>query len=353
MALPCVLLVDDQRDVLRLLRSALDTLGHKLEIYEVPSGEEALLEASRHRIDLLVADYRLPGISGVELMKKVRAKHPNVKVVLISGVQDRKARNEMREAGAFAVFEKPVSLADFLNAVERALGLERTILPAEDEVQEADPRTIAEVLIALRQQINAHAVYLLSDRGRVLERAGDLRDSSMEVSLLSAIMAIFAASQKVSRFIHQPKPDHYHVFYGGEFDLVLVPINALYGLLVAGDKLSDSERILSVLESMLACRQNVERALHSLGVSLSPATVSDSESDQAPEQSSALASAPGQEIERLFEAQKAINVNVDTFWEEAAEKHGGLPLQPDVLSYEQAKRLGLAPRGHTRPLSSK
>ena len=75
MAPPSVLLVDDQRDIVRLLHSSLQTLGHELEIIDAPSGEEALLEASLRRIDLLVADYLLPGISGVELMHKIRLRN--------------------------------------------------------------------------------------------------------------------------------------------------------------------------------------------------------------------------------------------------------------------------------------
>ncbi|MFO3797428.1 MAG: response regulator, partial [Anaerolineales bacterium] len=69
-SIPCLLLVDDHREVTRLLRSTLDTLGHDLRIVEAPSGEEALLEISRRKVDLLVVDYRLPGINGVELVEK-------------------------------------------------------------------------------------------------------------------------------------------------------------------------------------------------------------------------------------------------------------------------------------------
>ena len=180
---PRILLVDDQRDILRMLHATLDTLGHKLDIYEAPSGEEALLEVSRHRFDLLVSDYKLPGITGVELMTKVRAKNPDVKSILISAMNDRKARDEMREAGAIAIFDKPIPLADFLDVVERALGLKRTILPPEDEKVQANRETIADLLTKLRKQVKAQAVYLLSDRGRVRERAADLNDSTMEAAL--------------------------------------------------------------------------------------------------------------------------------------------------------------------------
>ncbi len=63
-----ILIVEDQREVSLLLRSALQTLEHDLEVVEIPSGEEAILDASRNKIDLLVTDYRLAGITGIELM---------------------------------------------------------------------------------------------------------------------------------------------------------------------------------------------------------------------------------------------------------------------------------------------
>ena len=81
-----ILLVDDQRDILRLLHTTLDTLKiPELKIFESPSGEEALLESARNKIDLLITDYKLPGMNGVELMHKIRARQPEAKVVLITG----------------------------------------------------------------------------------------------------------------------------------------------------------------------------------------------------------------------------------------------------------------------------
>ncbi len=354
MSSPRILLVDDQRDILRLLHATLDTLGHKLDIYEAPSGEEALLEASRHRFELLVSDYKLPGITGVELMKKVRAKNPDLKAVLITAMTDKKTREEMREAGAMAIFDKPIPLADFLDVVERALGLKRTILPPEDEKVEANRETIADLLTKLRKQVKAQAVYLLSDRGRVLERAGDLYDSSMEVSLLSAIMAIFASGQKVSRLIHQEGPDHYHLFSGGDHDLILIPVDALYGLLVAGEKLTERDHALKVVDAMLAARKAMEKALRMMGM---PTVLAEADAaEELPAPMSAAANVLTQDIENLFsqsKKQKIKGKDADAFWDEAVEKHGNPPLHPDMISYEQAKQLGLAPKGRTKPLIPK
>jgi len=348
MTVPCVLLVDDQRDIVRLLHSTLQTLGHGLDIIDAPSGEEALLIASRHKVDLLVADYLLPGISGVELMRKVRARNPDLKVIFISGVTERKARGEMLGAGAVAIFDKPIPLADFLDAVERGLGLVRTIFPPETSMEgEENRQTLSNLLSGFRQKIKADAVFLISDRGRVLARAGDLYDSSMEVSLLSALMAIYAAGLKVSRFIRQENLDNYHVFRGGDHDLVLVPVDASHALLLAGRELANRDRIMQVVDGMLFVRGDVENVLMSLGVA--PAVETTESVVPEPEPPIIFAAPepePEVDLEELFasaEKKKSKIKDVDAFWDDAIEKAGNIPINPDVITFDEARKLGLNP----------
>lgn len=353
MPVPSVLLVDDQRDIVRLLHSTLQTLGHELDIIDAPSGEEALLEASRRKIDLLVSDYLLPGISGVELMHKIRARSPELKVIFISGMTERKARKEMVNAGAVAVFDKPIPLADFLDAVERSLGLVRTIFPPESS-QEVEERrqTLSELLGGFRQKITADAVFLISDRGRVLARAGDLRDNSMEVSLLSALMAIYSAGLKVSRFIHQENLDNYHVFRGGDHDLILIPVNASHALLLAGKDLASQARILQTVEAMLFVRGDVENVLQSLGVTPVPASAeAAAPAEPAPPVPQPQEPEPEVDLDALFASagKKGKVKDLDAFWNDAVEKTGNAPTSPDVISFEEAKKLGLAP-GKTMPI---
>lgn len=344
MPAPCILLVDDQRDIIKLLHSTLDTLEHDLVILETPSGEEALLESTRHKIDLLVADYRLPGISGVELMHKIRVKHPDVQVILVTGMTDRGSREAILNAGAAAVFDKPISLTDFLDTVERTLGLARTILPDEESVTDTQQhRSLANLLANFRQDIGGQAVFLLSDRGRVLARAGDLKDNSMEASLLSALMAIFSAGSKVSRFIHQSELDNYHVFTGGDQDLVLIPVNAAYALLLAGDGLAGPKKVLGTVAAMLAVRDEVEKTLKHIGVA---PLVKDDEEDAGEEAATAPASESDQGVETMLKKKKKIPTDeLRAYWDEAVEKQTNLPTNPDVISYEQARQLGLAPGG--------
>ena len=371
-----ILLVDEQRDILRLLHAALDTLKiADLVILEAPSGEEALLEATRRPIDLLVTDYRLPGITGVELMHKIRARHPEVSVILITGTTDRKIRTEMLNAGAMAIFDKPIPQADFLDVVERALGLVRAIYPSEtssDAKRVAPHARLSDLLANFRQDINAQAVFLLNDRGLVLARAGDLRDSSMEASLLSSLVAIHSAGVQVSHDIHQETLDAYYAFRGGDHDLLFTPVTPMYALLVAGNDLASAERILETVQSMLAFHDEVEKALKSMGVtgelaspaqpalSRSPAKSPEGEpvegdADSQPASTSSPgkkgktqelpAAPPAPEMEALFkEGKKKVKMDeVDSFWDEAAEKHKDRPTSPNVITYEQARQLGLAP----------
>jgi CheY-like chemotaxis protein len=352
MAPPSVLLVDDQRDIVRLLHSSLQTLGHELDIIDAPSGEEALLEASLRRIDLLVADYLLPGISGVELMHKIRARNPALKVIFITGMTERKARNEMLNAGAVAMFDKPIPLADFLDSVERSLGLVRTIFPPESSREAEEHRqTLSELLGGFRQKISADAVFLISDRGRVLARAGDLYDSSMEVSLLSALMAIFSAGLKVSRFIHQENLENYHVFRSEDHDLILIPVDASHALLLAGKNVATTERILNIVQEMLLVRDEVESVLKSLGVA--PVTLEAEPAIPEPEPLTLAPPEPEPEVDldALFaSASKNATVkDIDAFWNDAVEKTGNVPTNPDVISFEEASKLGLTP-GKTMPV---
>ncbi len=128
-------------------------------------------------------------------MRKIKVRNPDMRVIFISGMTDRKARDEMLNAGAVAIFDKPIPLADFLDAVERSLGLVRTIFPMETGKEAEEHRqNLSELLGGFRQKIKADAVFLINDRGRVLARAGNLYDSSMEVSLLAALMGIYSAA---------------------------------------------------------------------------------------------------------------------------------------------------------------
>jgi len=339
-----IVIVEDQREISRLLRSALETLEQDIEVVEIPSGEEAILDSAHKNIDLLVADYRLPGMSGLELMKKVRGHHPDAKVILITGQTDPKIRKAVADSGADAFFIKPVPMADFLDAVERQLGLVETLLPPEPiypvDVNEAIRMNMPDLLTNMRQELNAKAVMLITDSGHVLARAGDLPDVNAEVSLLSSILSIHSAGQKVSRMLGQKQLSNWTVFDGGDFDLVFSPVGEGHAVLLIGEELATEKRIMETVKTMTSSRGAIEKALIE-NIEPLVALKSQKGPKTVPVEPAELSD---KEMEPLFKdtGKKLKPAEVDEFWTKAAKKHKA-PTKPDMLTYEQAKQLGLAP----------
>ncbi len=346
---PTILLVDDQRDILRLLHSTLETLQRPdLEIVEALSGEEAMLEVDRRRVELMVLDYRLPGMTGIELMHQVRAKQPEVRVILITGITDRRAREEMLNAGAAAVFEKPIPLGDFLGIVERNLGLEAKIFPDEsDRRAEASRARFSDLLANFRQDMTADAVFLINDRGHVVARAGDLRDRSMEVSLVSALAAAASAGLKVARSNHQDGLNQYCVFRGGDHELILMPVDPSYSLLLAGNGLADHVHVSQTIQNMIAVRDELERSLRAIGATGDLSRAAGAARARRKGKTDKLAPAPSEAgIEALLDeavVQKIRSEDVDAFWAKAAEEHANKSSRPEAIPYEEARKRGLTP----------
>jgi DNA-binding response OmpR family regulator len=307
----------------------------------MPSGEEAILDSSRNSIDLLVTDYRLPGISGVELMRKVRKFRPNVKVVLITGQTDPRIRKEVSEAGAEAFFIKPVPIADFLDAVERHLGLVESILPPEPivPVEEVDAQpNLPDIMVHLRLELEAIAVLLLNDNGHILARAGDLPDSNEEVSLLSSLLSIYSAGQKVTRLIGEKAASSWYVFDGADYDLIFAPVGLSHAMLVIGTGLADEDQVLKTVDIFSAARKQIEPALGEIPPGIPAA-------HESPTTPLDAVDVGMREMDPLFkDSRKRLKpADVNDFWDKAADQHKA-PAKPDMLSYEQAKQLGLAPK---------
>ncbi len=117
---PLVAVVDDDISVRESLESLIRSVG--LEVRLSASAEEFLSSAHPRNADCLVLDVRLPGMSGVELHRHLRAQGSEVPVIFITahGVDDR-ARSEAASDWTVAYLTKPFSEDEFLGAVDAAL----------------------------------------------------------------------------------------------------------------------------------------------------------------------------------------------------------------------------------------
>ena len=115
-----LLLVEDDAAVRAVTRRILERAGYT--VLEADSGRGALDVADRNRgaIDLVISDVVMPNLGGVELQKRLKEDHPDLKVILMSGYSEAEVRAEIREAGA-AFLSKPFLPDALLRVVGTAL----------------------------------------------------------------------------------------------------------------------------------------------------------------------------------------------------------------------------------------
>ena len=82
-SIPHILLVDDNPDGLLVRRSLLEELGYTVEVAE--NGEKGLALFQASNFDVVVTDYRMPKMNGVEMIARIRQKDPHARIVLLSG----------------------------------------------------------------------------------------------------------------------------------------------------------------------------------------------------------------------------------------------------------------------------
>jgi len=179
---PSVLVVDDDPSALELLRLVLRDLGWSVETCEWPRAALRRLEGEPP--DLLIADLRMPELTGLELIRAGRARHPELCCLLVTGFATDEVVAEAFEAGVQDLLQKPVQLRECTARLRRAcevVGLRREVarLRAAAAAAPADPLELprTQELAALPALPGLHApvdVSAAAEASRRLERLSAL-----------------------------------------------------------------------------------------------------------------------------------------------------------------------------------
>ncbi|MDT3779035.1 response regulator [Nitrospira sp. MA-1] len=111
------MIVDDEEDFRLLLRDRLVRLG--LTCVEAGNGEEAKVQLKKNHVDMVVTDFRMPKMDGLELIEWLQKNHRDLPIIFVSGDISVPIRQKAEQAGVYAILEKPCSLSDLsLKVVE-------------------------------------------------------------------------------------------------------------------------------------------------------------------------------------------------------------------------------------------
>ncbi|MBN1271993.1 MAG: response regulator [Candidatus Aminicenantes bacterium] len=114
-----ILVVDDDITVCKSISQAISIEGYDVDT--ALSGEEALKKDMKSPYDLIITDLMMPGISGLELLKSLKPRRPDVKLIMVTGYPTIKTAVESIKIGAFDYIAKPFTPQDIRSVIHRAL----------------------------------------------------------------------------------------------------------------------------------------------------------------------------------------------------------------------------------------
>jgi CheY-like chemotaxis protein len=333
-----------------MLRTSLEMLDLEINAVTVPSGEEALLEFHLGSFDLLVADIRLPGISGLELLKKVKANYQDINIILVTGRSEPEILRDCEEAGADAFLLKPLDLSDFVYAVKDCLETKQR--PAaisgfqKDERPGKPVENLSECLVRLRMDLGAISTLLLDKNGGIIAKAGRFPEDSTEIHLISEVLACFHAGSRLTRSLQIDKPLNYQYFSGKIYDLILAQVREDHALLVIVDPVGLTQELSDTINTIQPWIEYILAKIDPIGLDFRSENVSPK--DEVELFDGGEMDENSTKIEILFQegdSNPPQTEEVAAFWNLATEKETVDDLKKeDVLTYEQALELGLIPK---------
>ena len=359
-----VLIVDDQRDIRRLFAEGIKSLGKKIDVLESPSGEEALMVAALKPIDLLITDINLAGISGLDVVRRIRKRQPELQIILVTGVTDPNLIAEIVKAGVEKIFYKPLNIQELMEAVKQSLGIEKPApVPQVGEAPKQEVQTLtmkeplsAEVMLLQRLSrlaldLGASAAALLDETGKVLAQSGDFMQTVTDPILLGVVMSAYRAGMEVAHSLRKAEPESMLCFSGLDFSLCLVPLGPTYLVLLEGGA-QFNRNVFGSGRPVIQVLPELQKLVDGLAEEQKPEAAPPPDEPQV-EPAPQLEEIPAEpnpedlaKVDALFSqlnGKKLKTDDLDAFWDSAAEKSDAVSGDRNVLTYEQARQMGLTP----------
>lgn len=132
-----LLIVDDEKDFVEMFSLRLSGLEEK--VFTAFSGQEALDVLSTNAIDVVILDIRMPGMDGIETLARIKASHPLVEVILLTGHGSTETAVQGLKSGAIDYLMKPADFAE----IQAKIALARKRKDEQEErVRQAEARLL-------------------------------------------------------------------------------------------------------------------------------------------------------------------------------------------------------------------
>lgn len=201
-----IVIVDDQTSARTMLRHILEDISPELDVLDFGDPRDALRWCEDNRPDLLLLDYRMPVIDGLEFARRFRRPllHRDVPIVLVTVVGDEPIRQAALDAGVIDFMTKPIRPRELRarcrnllqlrqqseSVKQRALSLEQRLLSSMHEVEERERETLSRLARAIAYRdagTSANLVRLAQVAGMIAEDLGMFEDEVRMIELAAPL----------------------------------------------------------------------------------------------------------------------------------------------------------------------
>jgi len=237
-----ILIVDDEKKVAFFLQESLEDLGDNYEVVSAETAETALQRIESQTFDLIITDLRMPGINGLELLKRVREISPETRTILITAYGSDEVEAEARRLEAYSYFTKPFHIEDFMVTVQEALRdmvvSEKGLLILSDERFNA----ITKCLSKLRFETGAQCILLANIVGQLIAEVG--LTAGLDISTIVSLLAGgFATTFEMSRHLRERETFNLNFHEGTAYDVYSANVGEKLFLTLLFDRRVQTSRI--------------------------------------------------------------------------------------------------------------
>ena len=224
-----ILIVDDEPNLVLMLATSLQKLGTEYIIETAYDSNDALAKMQENVFQLLITDYNMPGINGLDLAQMVHQVSPETQVILMTAYGTNKLRQAIKHTNINGYIDKPFSLTEIRKIVERAV--EQTNQPQKNKSISLAPEStfeqaVQEYLVELQNNTGAWCTLLLSSNGYPISEVG--QTNSLNVANVSALIAAnFIAAAELANLLGNHNSVFKSSYHEGEdYNIYAYKVNA-------------------------------------------------------------------------------------------------------------------------------
>jgi len=185
-----VLIVDDDRELTQRLEKFLKKEG--FEVFTAHDGEEGLETIRSKKIDVILTDIKMPGISGIELLERAKKLHRDTEVIIMTGHGDEEKAVLALRQGASNYLRKPIDLEELLIAIEKAI--EKIMLYRNQLYRHREQKITTEIFAKMNEELER----------RIHEKTSELAQTQTQLFQTSKLATLGEMSAGLAHELNQP-----------------------------------------------------------------------------------------------------------------------------------------------------